>query len=100
MEDERLSHGKPVMEIKVPGGKLVRMSMEDGGRISISGDFFVHPEEGLEAIEDALSGLEEGDARAVLSSLVRDMGIQLVGFDVDVLARLYEGIRHVENNWP
>lgn len=100
MEDERLSHGKPVMEIKVPGGKLVRMSMKDGGGVAISGDFFVHPEEGLEAIEDALSCLGGEDAGIVLSRLVKDRGIILVGLDVDVLARLYEGIRHVEDNRP
>ncbi|WP_174590259.1 hypothetical protein [Methanocella conradii] len=87
-----------MMETKVPGGKLVRMALDKEGRVRISGDFFIYPEEGLEAIEDALSGLEGGDAMAVLSELVNNMGIELVGLDIDVLATLYEGLRDVEGH--
>lgn len=46
---------------KVPGGKLVRIDLEvDGGkiaRVKISGDFFLHPEDHIFAIEKGPVGL-------------------------------------------
>ncbi|AFD00639.1 hypothetical protein Mtc_1899 [Methanocella conradii HZ254] len=85
-----------MMETKVPGGKLVRMALDEEGRVRISGDFFIYPEEGLGAIEEALSSLGGRDAKATLSELVKNRGIELIGLDVDVLVRLYEGARDVE----
>ena len=45
---------------KVPGGKLVRVHLQYDPfqllKVSITGDFFMHPEDALEAIEDALIG--------------------------------------------
>ena len=44
---------------KVPGGKLLRVAVEGGSRIekiSITGDFFLHPEESLAMIEKSLTG--------------------------------------------
>jgi lipoate-protein ligase A len=46
---------------KVPDGKLVRIEMDYDDKIvniSISGDFFMHPEDAIEKIEDALIGIE------------------------------------------
>ncbi|MCC7196809.1 biotin--protein ligase [Candidatus Peregrinibacteria bacterium] len=45
---------------KVPGGKLLRLKIDAGEKIntvSITGDFFLHPEESLPAIEKSLIGL-------------------------------------------
>ena len=44
---------------KVPEGKLLRVSIEGNNKIekiSINGDFFLHPEETLAAIEKSLRG--------------------------------------------
>ncbi|QLH74052.1 MAG: hypothetical protein HPY73_00350 [Methanomassiliicoccales archaeon] len=82
-------------EKKVPGGKLVRVRTErkDGKIVSvrIEGDFFVHPEEGLEKMERSLVGLRTEDVetmRAVLNRTVEDYGIILIGFTVDDLTEL------------
>jgi lipoate-protein ligase A len=48
-------------EYKVPGGKLVVADVDvEGTRISacrIAGDFFLEPDEALDAINDAIVGL-------------------------------------------
>lgn len=47
---------------KVPNGKLLKVFLEDaGGKITsvkITGDFFMHPEENIEDLEQALIGCE------------------------------------------
>ena len=47
---------------KVPNGKLLRVSLDfEGGKIKaikITGDFFMHPETGVELIESTLAGQE------------------------------------------
>jgi lipoate-protein ligase A len=55
-------------EYKVPGGKLVvvDLDVEDGAlcRVRVSGDFFLEPDEALEAIDRALEGAPaDADAR-------------------------------------
>ena len=82
-------------EEKVPGGKLVRVSVTEAParRVEISGDFFMHPEEGivrLEAALGALGGAEPADAvERLLRSLVDEAGIELIGVDVPTIVRLY-----------
>jgi lipoate-protein ligase A len=74
-------------EYKVPGGKLVAVDVEeDAGRlaaVSVSGDFFLEPDEALEDINAALTGLPV-DARVdELASAVAgavDGSASLVGF--------------------
>ena len=48
------------VDYKVPAGKLIRISaeIEDGKirKLQLSGDFFVHPEESISALEKALIG--------------------------------------------
>lgn len=48
-------------EMKVPGGKLIRVecTIEKGAltRTVITGDFFVHPEDGIQALEEELTSL-------------------------------------------
>jgi hypothetical protein len=47
-------------EMKVPGGKLVRIKLDYEGNeiteIKITGDFFVHPEESVDELEKELAG--------------------------------------------
>ncbi len=92
------------MEVKVPGGKLARMDIKThgGSRVVLSGDFFIYPEEGIFIIEDVLSRLDGSEPLPVIEKAllraVDDHGIELVGLDVHVIARLYEGARHVESH--
>ena len=53
--------------------------------IKITGDFFVHPEEAIEMLEDSLVGikLEKESLRNKISHILKDC--QLYGFDVDSL---------------
>ena len=63
-------------ETKVPGGKLVRLHAEVDAairRIRISGDFFLHPEEAIEHIEEALVGLPRNVGRDELLSRVENV---------------------------
>ena len=44
---------------KIPNGKLLKLRVDFGKKINsitISGDFFIHPEEGIDLIEEALKG--------------------------------------------
>ncbi len=47
-------------EYKIPGGKLVVVDVEaDGGvlrRVRVAGDFFLEPDEALDAVNRALEG--------------------------------------------
>lgn len=65
---------------KVPGGKLLRVkvrtnesaqSTETITDIQISGDFFLHPEESLPAIEKNLIGLPKNGAQQLLAAKIR-----------------------------
>lgn len=52
-------------DYKVAGGKLLRvkLTLEEGddcqniSSITITGDFFMHPEDAIDALEDALTGI-------------------------------------------
>ncbi len=88
------------MEEKVPGGKLVRLRVKTGGnpRVMISGDFFIYPDWGLAILEDVLSGLGGHEPLEAVESALRDAidknGLELVGLDERVIARLYKGACH------
>jgi lipoate-protein ligase A len=84
---------------KVPGGKLVRIWLEHDGSVvtaaEISGDFFVHPEVALYALEGALIGLSLNTCESELSSMIERLlmgqGITVLGFSPDDLAALVRG---------
>ncbi len=65
--------------------KLVRVSVIYRDKIEsveISGDFFVHPEEGLAFIEQALVGINVSDLNevsSIVSSIINSNNIRLVG---------------------
>jgi hypothetical protein len=88
----------PVCEEKVPGGKLVKVAVENG-RVILSGDFFIHPEEGAFLIERALSAMNGCEPvetiERMLSVLLAENHIELIGLDECVIARLYKGASHV-----
>jgi lipoate-protein ligase A len=77
----------------VPGGKLVVVDLEvEAGaisRFSLSGDFFLEPDEALEAIDRAVVGLPADATAAALSAAVRDAlppGAALLGFSPESVA--------------
>jgi lipoate-protein ligase A len=89
-------------EYKVPGGKLVAADVEvvDGvlADVSVSGDFFLEPDEALAVIDETLRG-RPADARvadltdAVEAGLRRaeaggrfDVPVQMVGFSAEAVA--------------
>lgn len=79
-----MTHGTALY--KVPGGKLVRVELFYGDRIEqvrITGDFFLHPEEALEAIEAALTGVplppDNAALTARLAAVLAEQGATLFG---------------------
>jgi len=91
------------MELKVPGGKLARLTIRNK-QVTLSGDFFIYPEEGIIAIERTLSGLRGDEPldhiEAALIAAIDKDGLQLIGLDVPAIARLYKGAIHVESPGP
>lgn len=80
-------------EYKVPDGKLVAADVEisDGrfSRVSISGDFFLEPDDALERIDHALIGQPEDASVAMMAALVQTAAgpdTRLIGFDADSVA--------------
>jgi hypothetical protein len=90
-------------EEKVPGGKLVNVAVSQE-RVTISGDFFIIPEEGVFQLEQALYSLNGDESmdtiKAMLSRLVRESDIKLIGLDEHVIARLYRGALDVAGHRP
>lgn len=80
-------------EYKVPGGKLVVVDLDvmDGrlANVSVSGDFFLEPDEALLGINSALTGLPETTTAAELAAAVTASlpeGAVLFGFSADAVA--------------
>src|SRR5690606_11739303 len=80
-------------EYKVPGGKLVAVDIEIAeGQIShaaVSGDFFLEPDDALEAIDGALLGMPEAASVAQLAQVIEsvlDDDVVMVGFDAEAVA--------------
>ena len=68
-------------DYKVPGGKLIRVRVAHRNRIiekvRFNGDFFVHPEEAMEELEDMLSGKDVDEACAIMDDFLSK--IELAG---------------------
>ena len=80
-------------EYKVPGGKLVVVDLDvvDGrlAGVRLSGDFFLEPDDALEAIDAALTGLDAGADTAEIAGRVRSAlppGAVLLGFTPEAVA--------------
>ncbi len=80
-------------EYKVPGGKLVVADVDvaDGHlrRVSISGDFFLEPDEALGAIDAALAGLPDTATAATLTLAVAEAlgpDVTMIGFSPESVA--------------
>jgi len=80
-------------EYKMPGGKLVVADLEivEGRleRVVVSGDFFLDPDEALEAINAALTGLAaDADAAALAHAVEADLpeGTSMYGVSAEAIA--------------
>ena len=74
-------------ELKVHGGKLVKVSLEVSPQgtiagVRITGDFFIHPEDALEIIEESLKGAQLDEKEIVLKATkaVEKTEAVMVGF--------------------
>ena len=84
---------------KVPGGKLVRMKVDFNPEsrliedVQMQGDFFIHPEEFVEDIEQLLVNLDQKDSEesiaAALSRLIEDEGAEVVGVTPEYIAKAF-----------
>jgi len=93
---------------KVSGGKLLRVKCDviDGvlSGVSLTGDFFMHPEEGVSELENTLNGMSNeapvGEYVSKLNDLVHEKGFELVGFSVsDIVGTLVEAVRGGKDSW-
>jgi lipoate-protein ligase A len=80
-------------EYKVPGGKLVVADLdvvdEVIRRATISGDFFLEPDDALERINGALAGVPVGAPVAQIAARVRGVlgdGVEMIGFSPEAVA--------------
>lgn len=92
-----------VFTMKVAGGKLVRVKADvDGGvlrGVGITGDFFMHPEDGVTELEAALVGLpadaDVGVYVAKLNDVVHARGFELIGFGASDVAQTLHNAIHL-----
>ncbi len=79
--------------VKENGEKLLRLFlMEEGGiidSVKLTGDFFLYPEEGVDAIERSLAGVpcrEKEIVDAVITAM-KENSIEMVGLSPQSIAR-------------
>lgn len=76
---------KKEVDYKVSGGKLIRVEGKIENdilkEIKITGDFFLHPEQGIESIENSLQGrkLRREELEKEIKEVVQRENLQLVG---------------------
>lgn len=85
---------------KVPGGKLLRVKIdfnqEEGiiDDVEVEGDFFIHPEEFVDDMEQLLVNLDQKDSEesiaAALSRLVEEEGAELIGLTPESIAKAFK----------
>ena len=79
---------------KVKGGKLLQVQLEQDGSfvtlVTITGDFFIHPEEGLNLLEKGLVGVPVQEDVVRLSKrvevIIKENGLTVLGFSPPDLA--------------
>jgi lipoate-protein ligase A len=80
-------------EYKTPGGKLVVVDFEVRDErlrdVVVSGDFFLYPEEALEAIVGAVEGMAAASGEREIALAVEAAtppGTEMLGFSPDAIA--------------
>jgi len=78
---------------KVEGGKLIKIQLREEAdkiqEIKITGDFFLHPEELIEELEEVLVGkpMKEQDLAESIRSLMQKRGATLLGASPEDFAK-------------
>ncbi|MEM0493309.1 MAG: lipoate protein ligase C-terminal domain-containing protein [Candidatus Thermoplasmatota archaeon] len=80
---------------KIPNGKLLKIDLEYDQTtrliedIKIRGDFFAHPEESVEALENELkkTRLNEDELKSKINSLIKKYNINFIGVDAEGLTQ-------------
>lgn len=82
---------------KVAGGKLVRIEFSYADTISkvkITGDFFLHPENTLEKIEESIVGasipVSKSELQESIEKAIRSNNAQLIGLSAEDIASTIE----------
>lgn len=79
------------MDVNYKAQKLLRLQFELDyniiNDIKICGDFFIHPEEKIVLIEEALIGVKTKDVRKVFDEVVQKENIQVIGFNGEDLQK-------------
>jgi lipoate---protein ligase len=93
-------------EFKVPGGKLVVVDLDViAGRISnfrLAGDFFLEPDDALEAINAAVEGMPaEADAASIARAVAAALPVDatLLGFSPEAVATTVRRALHSATSW-
>jgi lipoate-protein ligase A len=77
---------------KIPEGKLVKICLEHDNKkinaVKISGDFFLYPENGLEAIENSLKGKKLSKECIVreVNEVIKKNSLELFGLSAEGIA--------------
>lgn len=77
---------------KVPEGKLLKIFLQSDGKtiqsVKITGDFFIHPEEKILQLEEALTGLplNETQLQIALEQTIQKENLELIGVDAHSIA--------------
>ncbi len=74
-------------EKKVPGGKLIRVTVETDVTMSkivnvmFTGDFYMHPEEEIHTLENSLKGtkIDENEFKRIITNFFENKIIQILG---------------------
>ncbi len=85
---------------KIKGGKLVRVTVDYEPhairKVLITGDFFLHPEDTLELIEQSFTNLplalSEEDLVARVQQIVNEKEIIMVGITSEAIAKLVKQV--------
>lgn len=82
---------------KVPGGKLVRVKIDFEGEllksVQITGDFFMHPEEGLEILEKSLQEIRFDEIEKKVDEVLNAHDLMLVGVSAADLSEVINSAR-------
>jgi lipoate---protein ligase len=75
------------IDYKVPNGKLLRIDFKLDDNIikyiKIHGDFFIHPEVGIEVIEKTLLGANLSDEKLLELLKMKTKKIEMIGVSVE-----------------
>ncbi len=79
---------------KIPGGKLVEVKVEYQAEIEnveIFGDFFIHPEESIQRIEESLLGLDVKEDEETIANIIEKV---VAKNNIEMIGVTPEGIAH------